>query len=265
MSRRIEIELTSARPDGTWTWRAAGAKEPKGVVDASVLHAGACVGDVVRAEADFDVDGITVLSVLPPKGARKEPERIVVLGSGKEFEPVLTTLAPKGPGDRRPRRDDGERRPRRDDGRPGGDRGPRGPRPEGAGGERPNRGPRPDRPERPARPPRAPLPTKPKPRRLKPGRVHVAAVIDELPMEHRPIAERLLQGGMQAVRQALEEQNTALAAEGKPTIKPGPLLDLAGDLQGRLRTAEWRDRAEAALAGAEEIDLRDLRSVVAAS
>ena len=28
VARRIEIELTSARPDGTWTWRAAGALNP---------------------------------------------------------------------------------------------------------------------------------------------------------------------------------------------------------------------------------------------
>ena len=31
VSRRIEIELTSARDDGSWTWRAAGAREPRGV------------------------------------------------------------------------------------------------------------------------------------------------------------------------------------------------------------------------------------------
>ncbi len=37
MPRRIDIELTSSRPDGSWTWRAAGAREPRGVVDASVL------------------------------------------------------------------------------------------------------------------------------------------------------------------------------------------------------------------------------------
>ena len=34
---RIDIELTSSRRDGSWTWRAAGAREPQGVVDASVL------------------------------------------------------------------------------------------------------------------------------------------------------------------------------------------------------------------------------------
>ena len=40
MSRRIDIELTSARPDGTWTWRAAGAQEPKGVLEGSILPGG---------------------------------------------------------------------------------------------------------------------------------------------------------------------------------------------------------------------------------
>ena len=46
MPSRIDVELTSARPDGTWTWRAAGAREPKGVVEASVLPEGAKVGDI---------------------------------------------------------------------------------------------------------------------------------------------------------------------------------------------------------------------------
>ncbi len=70
MSRRLEIELTSERPDGTWTWRAAGAKQPKGELDATVLPQGSKVGDVVRADAEFAVDGIDIIAVLPPKGAR---------------------------------------------------------------------------------------------------------------------------------------------------------------------------------------------------
>ena len=47
-------------------------------------------------------------------------------------------------------------------------------------------------------------------------------------------------------------------------MKPGPLIGLAEQLQEQLRTAEWRDRAEAAVAQADEVDLRDLRSVVVA-
>ena len=57
MATRIDIEITSDRGDGTLTWRAAGAKQPKGVVNADLLPAGASVGDVLRAEAEFTVDG----------------------------------------------------------------------------------------------------------------------------------------------------------------------------------------------------------------
>ena len=67
MSRRIEVELTSQRDDGTWTWRAAGAKQPKGSLDGTLLYDGASVGDVCRADADFEIDGIFVTSVLPPR------------------------------------------------------------------------------------------------------------------------------------------------------------------------------------------------------
>ena len=79
------MELTSARPDGTWTWRAAGAREPKGVVEGTLVPGGAKVGDVLRVDADFDLDGITILAVLPPKAARKEPERLEIVGSGIEL------------------------------------------------------------------------------------------------------------------------------------------------------------------------------------
>ncbi|HEX4865511.1 MAG TPA: hypothetical protein VFV02_15690, partial [Acidimicrobiales bacterium] len=63
MARRIDIELTSTRPDGTWTWRAAGAKEPKGVLEGALLYEGAKAGDVARAEAEFEIEGITIISV----------------------------------------------------------------------------------------------------------------------------------------------------------------------------------------------------------
>lgn len=289
MSRRIEIELTSAKPDGSWTWRAAGAREPKGVVDGSLLPADVSVGVVLRADAEFDLDGITVLSVLAPKGPRKAPERIELIAE-RAFEPVTSQLATrerrdrsgddrKGRGDREGRGD----RPRGD--RPRGD-GPRGDRPRGErpggdrpgaarreGGDRPRRDPRSERTDagreaRSARPPRAPRPEptpRPKPKRLRPGRQHRERILSELPAEHRPVAEHVLRGGIPAVRQAVDEQNAALRAESKPEIKSGPLVALAEELLPSLRAAEWRDRAEAALADVEELDLRDLRSVVAAS
>ena len=124
MSRRLEIELTSERPDGTWTWRAAGARQPKGEMAGDVLPGGAKVGDVLRADAEFMVDGIEIVSVLAPKAARKEPELLEIIGSGKEEPLVTTQLAKKG------RRDDDRRGGgrRRDGDRDRGDRGDRGPR-----------------------------------------------------------------------------------------------------------------------------------------
>jgi hypothetical protein len=52
MSRRIDIELTSALDDGSWTWRAAGAKQPKGVLDGTILPGGAKVGDEIKVEVE---------------------------------------------------------------------------------------------------------------------------------------------------------------------------------------------------------------------
>ena len=122
MATRMELELTSARPDGSWTWRAAGARQPKGVLDGNILYAGAKVGDVVRAEADVQIDGITILSVTAPKQKAGITDRLEIVGSGRDSGPgVTTSLVPKG--GRRPGGPDRDR-PRRDgpSGRDGGDR-----------------------------------------------------------------------------------------------------------------------------------------------
>jgi len=59
--------------------------------------------------------------------------------------------------------------------------------------------------------------------------------------------------------------NEKAAAEGMPKVKSEPLVALAEKLAPTLKAAEWLDRAEAALAGIETIDLRDIRSVVVAA
>lgn len=262
MSRRIEVELTSDRGDGTWTWRAAGALKPRGVVESTILPEGAKVGDVLRAEADIDLDGVTLVSILPPQEKhRNEAQRIEIIGAPRRDDELVTTsLAPK---DRD--RDHRERGPRRD--RP--DRPPRErrePRPDRAERKpREPREPRDDRERRPARPPRVEEPAKPKPKRLRPARTHRVAVLDELPPEHRPIAEQVLQGDIPAVRQAIDTENSERAERGESAINGAELLAIAEQLRPRLRTAEWRDKAEAALATVEELDLRDLRSVVVAA
>ncbi len=279
MSRRIEIELTSARPDGTWTWRAAGAQKPKGVLDGTLLPEGAAIGMILKADAETEMDGTSILSVTQGKAKAEKAGVLEMIGSDKPFEAVIETKARRDRGDRpggdrdrgdRPRRD-GDRPggPRRDRpaGGPGGDR-DRGPRPAGdrPGGPRTDRGPRPggDRPQgRPRFEAPPELPQRPKAKRLMPGRKHRNAVLAELPEAQRAVAERVLQGGVPAVRQAVNEQNARLKSEGKEEIPAAGLLAIAEQLQPKLRVAEWLDRADAAFADLEELDLRDLRSVVA--
>ncbi|MGE3619482.1 MAG: hypothetical protein AB7L84_03375 [Acidimicrobiia bacterium] len=267
MSRRIDIELTSLRDDSSWTWRAAGAREPKGVIGGELVPAGAKAGDVLKVEADFFVDGISIVSVVPPKGERREPERLELLRRSTDEPLVISNVSARADGDRRgggrgrPRRDgERDRRPARDGER---ERRPRAERPgrDGGGGEsreRPRRSPRPA-------PPPMPAVERPKAKRLRPGRVHRKALLDSLPDEQRPIAEQLLSGGLPAVRAAIAKQNEERAASGEEPIAEAGLVGLAERLWPRVRVADWRDRAEAALADVDELDLRDLRSVVSQS
>ncbi|MEO6122889.1 MAG: hypothetical protein ABIR32_04205 [Ilumatobacteraceae bacterium] len=284
MSRRIEIELTSARPDGTWTWRAAGARVPKGVLEAAVLPNDSKVGDVLKAEVEVMLDLTTVLSTSSVKAKAEKSGLLEILPSATPFEAVTQQLAkrdrgdrgdrgdrrdrpsrgpggdrPRGDGDRRPRPagdrpgagDGGDRRPRRDNDRPGQPAG------EAGAGDRRDRRPRSN-----FQPPPE-LPQRPKPKRLKPGRAFRTAVLADLPEAQRAVAERALQGGIPAVRQAVSEQNARLKAEGKEEIPAAGLIQMAEQLLPKLRVAEWLDRATAAKADLAELALPDLRSVVA--
>ena len=306
MSRRIEIELTSSREDGSWTWRAAGAKQPKGTLDGAILQPDAKVGDVMRAEVEVEIDGMRVASVMPPKSSSAKPALLEVIGSASPPPGGVTSQltggekrggrgrgfdggfggdrdrGPGGPGGRgagkgmgthgsppRPERGRGAR-PDSGSGRGGpargGGPGRGGPRPEG-GAPRPEGGaPRPERAARASRPPRPspePPAPKPKPKKLVAGRAHRDALLEGLNEAERRVAEQLLRGGLNEVRQSIEAQAKQLKEQGKEAVDAAPLLTLADDLLPRVATAEWRDHAEAAIALANEIALRDLRSVVA--
>jgi len=309
VARRIDIELTSARPDGSWTWRAAGALQPRGVVDGSLLPEGAKAGDVLRAEAEFEIDGIVINSVLAPKERkRSEPERIELITPASNSGGVTTQLVGRGGGDRRRGRPDDRRGDRTDRG----DRGDRGDRNRRDRPPRPDRAERSERPGRPARaerpagaesgprnqergPDRAraaagprpddrrrgPAPERGRPRseerdgqaasahggraarRLNPANTHRQAALAALPPEQRPVAEQVLRGGIPAVRTAIHLERERASAEGRPAPNADALIALAESLRPRLRAAEWRDRAEAAIKVADTVALRDLRSVVA--
>ncbi len=261
MARRLDIELTSISDDGTWTWRAAGAKKPKGVLDGSLVPDGIEVGDIVKVEAEAYMEGLDITTVFAPKGARKEPETLELLGSGRDEPLVTQVLARKGRGRSR----DGERgKGRGRDGDRGRGRGRDGDRKgRGRDGERGKgrgrdgeRGDRRERPKTPARP-KAP--------RLRPGRTHRQAALKALPDLQKQLADEVLRGGVPGVRQAVDRMNDKAVAEGMPKIKTEPLVALAEKLAPSLKAAEWRDRADAALAGINEIDVKDIRSVVVAS
>ena len=252
MSRRIDIELTSRADDGSWTWRAAGARQPKGVLDAALVPPGATAGALFRAEVESGLDGLEVVSVAPPKTASSESrgDRIEIIAAPPRGPDVSVTLAP---GSRR-RRDGEDRPPRRDGAGRGGPGGPRardggrrpaaGPRPDGdapAGERRPparrsagpgdgeRREPRRDRPEGPDDSRRGPAPVR-RERKSTVSTVHRNAVLASLRPEQLPVAEQLLRGGIPAVRQAISEQNAAARADGTAGHRRRALLAMAEEL-----------------------------------
>jgi hypothetical protein len=269
MSRHIDIELTSQTGDGAWTWRAAGARQPKGTVEAALVPPGEAVGAVLRAEVEIGLEGIEILSLSAAKAPRspeKVEGRIEVKGTPKRAPDVSVILAP-GSGKRR-RDDDGERgREHRGGPRRGA---------EGEGGARPERGgERGDRPPRGGSGPRRPGARRPGEGDGRPARgerpvaptstVHRNAMLAALRPEQIPVAEQLLRGGLQAVRQAIETQNSAAKSAGKPPVATDALLAIADELLPAVRLADWKDRASVAQTAGKDYRLRELRAVVAAS
>lgn len=286
MSRRIEIELTSQRPDGSWTWRAAGAREPKGELSGDLISFAPSVGDELTVEAEFHMDGIEIIEVFEAKEKRPMPETLEILGSGRD-QPLVTTQLVSTRKNRG--RDRGDRR---------------------EGQDRRGRGNRKDRDRQESRR----EDDRPKAKRLRPDRAHRQRLIESLPEEQQPVAEKMMRDGISSVEQALRDQrkkarDAAQAkkkaaeeaakaieeaaeskspeadakpeeptpdTEAKPEKQPSKgkapdsdssddFLTVAAKLLPGMRAAEWRDRVEAALAGIDELDLRDLRSVVVAS
>ena len=305
VARRLEIELTSNRSDGKWTWRAAGARQPKGTLDGTLLPEGAVVGDVVKVEADATLDGLEIRTVLPTRAPKTPVETLPLLGSGREQPLVTSQLAPKrrsrarganrdrrdadSAPNRRKRTDRKERR--RSDGKSS----------EGSTGKRDRRRPdrdaqsrdqqRDDRGERRGkrgaqrhgaeigtsrdqrgkqrntrtRQERPKPQSTPRAPRLRPGNKNRRAALAELPEIHHRLAEEVLRGGVPGVRKTIERMNKMAEAEGIPKVKSEPLVALAEKITPVLQSAVWRDRAEAAISGIGKVDLRDIRSVVVAA
>jgi len=231
--RRLDIEVTSLRDDGTFTWRAAGAREPRGAGETGGLPEGVGVGDVLRAEIEAHLDGMTIVSVSIERPKERRATLLQLEAPVREFKPITEQRAVR----KKPERPKGRPRP---EGKPTASRGTRfTPPPE--------------------------VPRRPVPKRLKPARVHREAVLETLPPEQRAVAEEVLAGGVPGLRTAIDRQNKTNAAEGRPTIDSEQLVSLAIALLPKLRVAEWRDRAEAARRQSDVLDLRDLRAVISSA
>lgn len=296
MPRRIEIELTSRTGEGAFTWRAAGAKQPKGTVSTDLLPEGVAVGDVVRAEVASGLEGLEIVAVLRPQEKSDEhpSSRIELLGAPRRGPDVSVSYASG-----RPRRDDTEgagRRGRETTGR--GPRARRGPsdaptevrpsrarrertdrevalsRPRGADraarGERNGRAregaergaPDERKPARPGRPERLEPALVRRERRPTVSTAHRNAMLATLGPQELPIAEQLLRGGIPAVRQALAEQYGAHPADAAAQANRDAVLAVAENLLPRVNLASWKDRALSAQAAGKELRLRELRAVV---
>jgi hypothetical protein len=244
------------------------------------------VGSVLRAEVEIGLEGIEVLSLSAVKPTRSPEKtgRIEVVGTPKRAPDVSVILAP-GSGKRSRRRDeDGDER---DDRRPsrGGHRGDRagagpgggGPGsggpvggsggserggrggPGGSGGSTGPRRPGNRRPGDDGRPARGERPVAPT------STVHRNAMLAALRPEQIPVAEQLLRGGLPAVRQAIDAQNSAAKVSGRPPASTDALLAMADELLPVVKLADWKDRATAAQSAGKDYRLRELRTVVAAS
>lgn len=244
MATRIDIEITSDLGDGSFTWRAAGAKQPKGVFAGALLPSGASVGDVLRAEAEFTVDGPEIVSLAPVKAAKANTiERLELITNDGPVEGVTTQLAKKGRGG------GGKGRGR------GGPRGDRGGRDFGdSRGRDANRGGDRKRSDRGQN--RRP--------QLQPRREHRQAWVASLPEGHQPVAEQLIHEGRDGVAAALERQNKAAVADGREPVDTGPIMRIADKLAPAMATAEWRDQADAAIDAVDKVDPRELRRVLIA-
>jgi hypothetical protein len=87
-------------------------------------------------------------------------------------------------------------------------------------------------------------------------------MLEGLPVEQRPIAQQLLRGGIPAVRTALHFEREKARDEGRPEPSTEGVLALAESLVSKVKAAEWRDRAEAAVKAGDDLVMRDLRSLV---
>jgi len=269
--QRLRIELTSRQPDGSWTWRAAGARQPKGVLRAELVPPGSKIGDILKAEVEMSLDGIDVLSAEPPPPPRQPAGETIDL-----LSPAVRSLAATAGADiqgayeeRGSRTRLGQRPGEKGKGRNAGSANRSGASRLGirTNGGTPGTGPSrraslagqrdassassgSQRGARPAQGTRE--------RGLVIGDTHKKQFLEGLRPEQVPVAEQLFKGGMPAVRSAIERQKQA----GGTPVSEEVLIAIAEQLAPEVSKVLWLDRTDAILEDLEHAPLRELRSAV---
>lgn len=258
MANKLEIELTSKRPDGFFTWRAKGAKNPKGIVAGDVFPGGK-VGDSFKVEVEYLLDGPQIISVLTERQRNSVANDLkLFLGRSltatntktevpKKTEgkaPVKGRATDRGKPEDKKFRDSkyshtrGQKKPATESGKTFTDK-----RPEIK---------RPDKLRRPANP--EVISKRPQYRYGK----HVKELLDSLDSARQAIVQRLVRGGMAAVREAIEKQNKIAREKGEPELLEEPVIKLAEELVPQVKRAQFRDQAQEIL----EKGLKDLKRII---
>ena len=226
-------------------------EQPKGVLDAAILYEGAQVGDVVRVDAEFEIDGIVVTSVMPPRASRTEPERLEVIGPPREQRAVTSSLTSKrdrGDERRRDRGRDDDRRPATKTAVAEHRRARRAPTrhgpsdrlaPSARRGERPDRAATVPRPAAPSGQPRARARPTAGPRRVRSDCNRSGSIATRcstsLAPEQRPSPSRSCGAGCRRCARPSSTRTRRPRAAGEPMIKPDALLAMAEELLPRLQ------------------------------
>ena len=249
---KIDVEITSQREDGDWTWRAVGAREPKGTVEASLLPDDLSVGTQFSVETEHFLDGIVVTKVFDKKQDSEKGETLEILGSGKEADLVTTQLGKSKKGKKPSKRSPSSKSRTDERNKNKKDFVKKDKKPSAAQRKTRNETKKTDH-------------KFPKSKRLKAKRRHRNEAIKNLPDDMKRVGEILLHKGIPGLRDSINTQNESAKKAGEPEIPEQLLLKLAEQVYPDLRTAEWLDRADGALRGMETVDLRDIRSVIVAS
>ena len=249
---KIDVEITSQREDGDWTWRAVGAREPKGTVEASLLPDDLSVGKQFSVETEHFLDGIVVTKVFDKKQDSEKGETLEILGSGKEADLVTTQLGKSKKGKKPSKRSPSSKSRTDERNKNKKDFVKKDKKPSAAQRKTRNETKKTDH-------------KFPKSKRLKAKRRHRNEAIKNLPDDMKRVGEILLHKGIPGLRDSINTQNESAKKAGEPEIPEQLLLKLAEQVYPDLRTAEWLDRADGALRGMETVDLRDIRSVIVAS